>query len=66
MIILIVEDDARIRNELKKLLQKENYKIELIKDFTKDITSEIKSISKSLIILDINLPNQNGFDICKK
>ena len=44
MIILIVEDDARIRNELKKLLQKENYKIELIKDFTKDITSEIKSI----------------------
>ena len=47
MIILIVEDDARIRNELKKLLQKENYKIELIKDFTKDITSEIKSISKS-------------------
>ena len=66
MIILIVEDDARIRNELKKLLQKENYKIELIKDFTKDITSEIRSISKSLIILDINLPNQNGFDICKK
>ena len=66
MIILIVEDDARIRNELKKLLQKENYKIELIKDFTKDITSEIKSISKSLIILDINLPNQNGCDICKK
>ena len=66
MIILIVEDDARIRNELKKLLQKENYKIELIKDFTKDITSEIKSISKSLIILDINLPNQKRLILLKK
>lgn len=66
MKILIVEDDKRIRDELKDLLQKENYKVETIEDFTKDIALEIKNITKSLILLDINLPNQNGFDICKK
>ena len=38
----------------------------MIEDFTKDITEEINKIAKDLILLDINLPNQNGFDICKK
>lgn len=66
MTILIIEDDDRIRNELKELLLKENYEVELIENFTKDVVSEIKNITKSLILLDINLPNQDGFDICKK
>lgn len=66
MKILIVEDDIKIRQELKTLLEHHQYEISLIEDFTKDIIEEINKTEKDLILLDINLPNQNGFDICKK
>lgn len=66
MKILIVEDDKLVRKELKELLEKQSYQVETIDDFTCDIVDDIKKINKSLILLDINLPNQNGFDICKK
>lgn len=66
MKILLVEDDPKIRQELKVLLENNQYDIAMIEDFTKDITEEINKIAKDLILLDINLPNQNGFDVCKK
>ena len=66
MAILIIEDDERIRSELKELLETHSYKVLLVEDFTKDIVKEIKNIDKSLILLDVNLPNDNGYDICRK
>ena len=66
MAILIIEDDKRIRSELKELLETHSYKVLLVDDFTKDIVKEIKNIDKSLILLDVNLPNDNGYDICRK
>lgn len=66
MKILIVEDDYKIRQELKTLLESNNYQVDLIKDFTKDVIYEIMNKEKDLILLDINLPNQNGFEICRK
>lgn len=66
MKILIIEDDIKIRQELKTLLEHNQYEIVMIEDFTKDILEEIKKEEKDLILLDINLPNQNGFGICKK
>ena len=66
MAILIIEDDERIRSELKELLETLSYKVLLVDDFTKDIVKEIKNIDKSLILLDVNLPNDNGYDICRK
>ena len=67
MKILIIEDDYKIRQELKTLLENNHYQVELIEDFlTENIIEEIKKINKDIILLDINLPNQNGFDICKE
>ena len=66
MKILIVQDDDRIRQELKELLENHTYEVITVDDFTKDIAEEISNIDKSLILLDINLPNQNGYDICKR
>lgn len=66
MKILIVEDDIKIRRELKTLLENNQHEIILIEDFTKDILEEIAEVKKDLMLLDINLPNQNGFAICKK
>lgn len=66
MKILIVEDDYKIRQELKTLLESNNYQVDLIEDFTNDVIYEIINKEKDLILLDINLPNQNGFEICRK
>ena len=66
MKILIVEDDKKIRQELKILLESNGYYVEVIDDFSGDIVEDVKHICKNLILLDVNLPNENGFDICKK
>ena len=65
MKILLVEDDPKIRQELKVLLENNQYEI-VINSMMGDCTEEINKIEKDLVLLDINLPNQNGFDICKK
>ncbi len=66
MTIVIIEDDKKLRQELKILLENNNYKVTIIEDFKEAVVDQIKNIDKDLILLDINLPNQNGFDICKK
>lgn len=67
MKILIIEDDYKIRQELKTLLENNHYQVEVIEDFLKeDIIEEIKNIEKDIILLDVTLPNQNGFTICKQ
>ena len=66
MTIVSIEDDKKLRQELKILLENNNYKVTIIEDFKEAVVDQIKNIDKDLILLDINLPNQNGFDICKK
>lgn len=64
MNILIIEDDKKIREELSKLLNSYGYHTILVNDFL-NILDYINS-SISLILLDINLPYENGFTLCKK
>lgn len=63
--ILIVEDDLEIREELKILLKNSGYEIETITNF-EDTANQILNIECHLILLDINLPNKNGYEICSK
>mgnify|MGYP001135030569 CR=1 FL=1 len=64
MNILIIEDDKKIREELSKLLNSYGYHTILVNDFL-NILDYINS-SISLVLLDINLPYENGFTLCKK
>lgn len=61
--ILIVEDDAFIRNELSILLHGNGYETITVSDFS-NIPQTIKKLTPHLILLDIKLPNQSGFSIC--
>jgi len=64
MKILIIEDDKKIVNFLKKGLQEEGY----IVDFSLDGEDGLYLASTSdynLILLDIMLPFKNGVEICK-
>ena len=63
--ILIIEDDKTIREELSILLTNNNYDVSSIEEFL-DIEKSIKDISPDLILLDINLPNTDGYEVIKK
>lgn len=61
--ISIAEDDRNTRNELKLLLENSSYKVTAIENY-KEVAKQILSIKPDLLLLDINLPEKNGFFIC--
>lgn len=63
--IIIVEDDREIREELKILLQNRAYEVKIISEF-ENIEDKILKENAHLVLLDINLPNKNGYEICSK
>ena len=63
--ILIIEDDATIRTELKILLEKYGYDIVITEDFG-NAAGFIASNNPHLVLLDINLPVYDGYHICKE
>lgn len=65
MKIYIVEDDTSIRAELTTLLQKYGYHCESSPDF-EHIASDIFKAEPDLVLLDINLPFQDGFIVCRE
>ncbi len=65
MNILIIEDDAAIRQELKLLLENALYQVTTLKDFSHTVEDTLQ-IRPDLILLDVNLPQESGFDICRK
>ena len=65
MRILIVEDEVKIREELQSFLNNNGYETETIKRFENTL-EEILNYDIDLILLDINIPNQNGMYLCKE
>lgn len=65
--ILIVEDDEIIREELTQFLENAGY--EVIAPICTDDTMNASAISENnpdLILLDVNLPHQDGFSLCRQ
>lgn len=65
MRIAIIEDDKITRLELSKLLNAHGYETVLLTDF-KNLTAELKQYSVELALLDVNLPYENGYEVCEK
>ena len=63
--IIIVEDDKEIREELQTLLKNVGYEVSVITNF-QEVDRQILSSNSHLVLLDINLPEKNGYEICSK
>ena len=63
--IIIVEVDKEIREELKILLENSGHQVKLVTDF-ENVPQKIIDEQAHLVLLDINLPNKSGYEICSK
>lgn len=63
--ILVVEDEAKLRQELELYLNNNGYQTEIVDTFENTLEQMIE-FTGDLILLDINLPNINGQFLCKE
>ena len=62
--IFIVEDNSGLREELRSVLEKNGYQCILAEAF-ENVTEDILKAAPDLVLLDLSLPVQDGFYICK-
>jgi DNA-binding response OmpR family regulator len=62
--LLLVDDDIKLLKFLKNLLEMENYIIYTAKNGEEALGKVYKQ--PDLILLDINMPQMNGLELCKK
>ena len=63
--VLIVDDDAPIRQALRKLLQAEGYEVILAADGQEGL-EQFGSKHIDLLLLDLNLPGMNGLQMLEE
>jgi two-component system, OmpR family, phosphate regulon response regulator OmpR len=62
--LLVVDDDRRIRDLLSRFLTSEGYRVTTA-DTAADARAKLKSLSFDLLVLDVMMPGENGFDFAK-
>ena len=65
MKILIIEDEYNLADAISSVLKTENYSIDINTDGLEGLYNSLSGIY-DLIVLDVMLPNINGFEILKK
>ena len=60
--ILLIEDDEFTAGLIKEFLEEYNFKVDIVNTVTSAI-SNIKFEKYSIILLDINIPDFNGFEV---
>jgi two-component system phosphate regulon response regulator OmpR len=60
--LLVVDDDKRIRNLLSRYLKERGYRVTTAGD-AQDARARLKAMQFDLLILDVMMPGENGFDL---
>ncbi len=64
-LILIIEDDPSVLTLTRDLLLTENYRVETAVNVTIGLEA-IHRLKPDLLVLDLNLPDGNGLDLCRQ
>lgn len=64
MNILLLEDDITLSKEIRKFLENNTYNCDCVYNGG-SVLKQYQSKAYELIILDINVPNINGLDVCE-
>jgi len=62
--LLVVDDDRRIRDLLSRFLAEEGYRVSTA-ETAKDARAKLSGLSFDLLILDVMMPGESGFDLAK-
>src|SRR5262245_60538691 len=63
--LLIVDDEASLRDMLSFVFVKEGFEVRLAANFTEGLADALKS-SPDVIICDIKMPDGNGLDLLRR
>lgn len=62
--ILVVDDDEIMRSALKRILENEGYKVVLAVDGL-ELSKILETARLDMILLDVNLPWVDGYELCR-
>ena len=63
--ILIIDDEPTARETLTAILEGQKYQLELAANGTKALEM-LDSLQPDLILLDVMMPNMDGFEVCRR
>ena len=63
--ILIVEDELSIRTLLRRYLEQQGYTVEVAESGAVAM-EHFRAFKPNLVVLDLNLPDMNGYELCPK
>lgn len=63
--ILIVDDQALMRDHMQRLLDREGYELAFAVNGL-DALEKVASFSPDLILLDVRMPEMDGFEVCRR
>lgn len=63
--ILLIEDDRNLSRGIKIALEKDGHVVKVVYGYLEAL-NECRSCSYDLILMDINLPDGNGYTLCEK
>ena len=62
--VLVVEDDRKIADIVRLNLERQGYAVDIVHDGAK-VAGSVAAHPPSLVILDLMLPNLDGFEVCE-
>ena len=63
-VILVVDDDEVMRSALKRILVAEGYKVLLAEDGL-ELSKVLETTRLDMVLLDVNLPWVDGYELCR-
>ncbi len=65
MKVLVVDDDAAVRNSLDRALRLNGYEVDLAVDGV-DALNQVNTGAPDAMVLDVLMPNMDGLEVCRR